>query len=29
MIKDDDEKTGWIKWKNNKGQLILTLYYDA
>lgn len=29
MIKDDDDKESWIKWKNNKGALIVTLYYSA
>lgn len=29
MIKDDNEKKGWIKWKDAKGDLIITLYYDA
>lgn len=29
MIKDDNEKNGWIKWKDANGHLIITLYYDA
>lgn len=29
LIKDDSNKEGWIKWKNNKGELIITLYFDS
>ena len=29
MIKDDDDKESWIKWKDNKGTLVVTLYYSA
>lgn len=29
MIKDDDDKKNWIKWKDSKGSLIITLYYSA
>jgi len=28
-VKDDDDKEGWIKWRNAKGKLIINLYYDA
>jgi alpha-glucosidase (family GH31 glycosyl hydrolase) len=28
MIIDDNEKEGWVKWKDSKGKMILTLYYD-
>jgi hypothetical protein len=28
-VKDDDEKSGWIKWVDDKGQLLITLYYEA
>lgn len=29
MVKDDDEKKFWIKWCDEKGHLILELYYLA
>lgn len=29
MIKDDDDNESWIKWKNNTGSLLITLYYSA
>ncbi len=29
MIRDDDDNESWIKWKDNKGSLIILLYYSA
>ena len=29
MIKDDKGKTGWIHWKDEKGELIITPFYEA
>ncbi|MEY8758753.1 hypothetical protein [Chryseobacterium tongliaoense] len=29
MVEDDNKQNFWIKWCNNKGKLILELYYDA
>ncbi len=29
MIKDDKGKTGWIRWKDEKGELIITPFYEA
>lgn len=28
-LKDDDNKEGWIKWRDEKGILIINLFYDA
>lgn len=29
MVQDDNQQSFWIKWCNEKGHLILELYYDA
>ena len=29
MVRDDHEKNFWVKWCDEKGHLILELYYDA
>lgn len=29
QIKDENGKKGWIKWRNSKGKLLITNYYDA
>lgn len=29
MIRDDNGKTGWIKWKDERGELIITPFYEA
>lgn len=29
MIKDDKGKTGWIRWKDEKGELIIMPFYEA
>jgi hypothetical protein len=28
-VKDDDGKEGWIKWRDEKGILLINLFYDA
>jgi hypothetical protein len=28
-VKDENGKEGWIKWRNEKGKLLITNYYDA
>jgi len=28
-VKDENGKEGWIKWRNSKGKLLITNYYDA
>ena len=27
-VKDDDNKEGWIKWRNEDGELSITIYYE-
>lgn len=28
-VKDDDDREGWIKWRNAKGELLVQIYYEA
>ena len=28
-VKDDNDKVGWVKWRNKKGEIIIQIYYEA